>query len=372
MINIYVANKENWGGTFQYTELVINALNNRRKNTIIYHTEKIWKNKKNNRTIEIKKNIFSTFFIYFIILLNLSKLLNIKLLQKLTALPESFFEKNSTWIFPSQDIISCLCRGKKIASIHDLMHRLNSFPEISGFFRKKIRDFKFKKIINSANIILVDSKVGKKHVMSLFNHKKDNVRILAFFPIIRKFKKSNNLIFKKKYLCYPAQFWPHKNHKNLILAISKIAKIDKTIKLYLVGHKIRLYKKLKSLSIKFECEKNVIFFGYVDSGFVSNLYLNARALVMPSFLGPTNIPPIEAFLHRCPVLLSDVYAAKEQCGDSALYFNPNSVESIYRKISKVWFDNKTYLKLKKKSTIKSKSYSIKNFSKKLISFIDEA
>ena len=90
---------------------------------------------------------------------------------------------------------------------------------------------------------------------------------------------------------------------------------------------------------------------------------------MPSFLGPTNIPPIEAFLHACPVLLSDVYAAREQCKNNALYFNPNSVKSIYLAINKIWFNDKIYKRYKNKSKLKSKVYSIKNFSKKLIQFI---
>tara|TARA_A100001015_G_C15033828_1_gene734784 strand:- start:1457 stop:2581 length:1125 start_codon:yes stop_codon:yes gene_type:complete len=374
MINIFVANKENWGGTFQYTELLINSLNYKKIKTTIYYTENIWKNKikDRNTAVKVKSTILNIFFIYLIVLFNLSKVLDNKLIKKLTGLPDSFFDRKTIWIFPSQDFVSSICKGKKIVAIHDLMHRLSSFPEVSGFFRKIFRDFRFKKIIKIADLILVDSEVGKKHVINLFNHKKKNIRVLAFFPPIKIFKKTSNRKLKKKYLFYPAQFWPHKNHKNLILAVNKIAKIDSSIKLYLVGHKIRLYKELKKLSIDLNCEKNITFLGYVDSSYLSNLYLNARALVMPSFLGPTNIPPIEAFLHGCPVLLSDVFAAREQCGNYASYFDPNSVQSIFNSIYKVWFDDKSYFILKKKSLKKSKSYSVKKFSNKFLNFIFEA
>ena len=368
MINIYIANKENWGGTFQYTELLIKALKKERKKTSIYFTESTWRKKYKNSHY-IRLNLISVFFINLIVFFNFHKMIGSNIIQKVTRLPNTFFHKESTWIFPSNDLISCICKGKKIIPIHDLMHRLSSFPEVGGFLRKRIRDYKFKKLIKNANVILVDSKVGKKHVQELFSHKKDNIRILEFFPQINVSKKKNIKLSKQKYLFYPAQFWPHKNHKNLILAISKLAKKDKSIKLFLVGHKIRLYNSLKLLCIQNNCEKNIIFYGYVNSLFLSNLYSNARALVMPSFLGPTNIPPIEAFLHACPVLLSDVYAAREQCKNNALYFNPNSVKSIYLAINKIWFNDKIYKRKKNKSKLKSKVYSIKNFSKKLIQFI---
>jgi glycosyltransferase involved in cell wall biosynthesis len=43
---------------------------------------------------------------------------------------------------------------------------------------------------------------------------------------------------------------------------------------------------------------------------------------MPTLLGPSNIPPIEALLLGCPILCSDLDGHKEILGDSALYFNP--------------------------------------------------
>ena len=54
----------------------------------------------------------------------------------------------------------------------------------------------------------------------------------------------------------------------------------------------------------------------------ASLISNARALINPSFLGPTNIPQLEAFNYDCPVILSNVFASKEQCSNNVIYFNP--------------------------------------------------
>ena len=63
---------------------------------------------------------------------------------------------------------------------------------------------------------------------------------------------------------------------------------------------------------------------------------------MPTFYGPTNIPPIEAATLNCPVLVSDIYGMKDQMEDYAIYFNPLDFNSISVAIDKLL--TKSYLK----------------------------
>ena len=53
---------------------------------------------------------------------------------------------------------------------------------------------------------------------------------------------------------------------------------------------------------------------------------------MPTYCGPTNIPPLEAFKMSCPVLISKVYGMPEQLGEAAIYFDPSSPEDMANKI----------------------------------------
>ena len=61
---------------------------------------------------------------------------------------------------------------------------------------------------------------------------------------------------------------------------------------------------------------------------IASFYKHALALVMPSYLGPTNIPLIEAREFNCPVLCSDLDGHKEILGSEAIYFPPNNVIKI--------------------------------------------
>jgi glycosyltransferase involved in cell wall biosynthesis len=64
---------------------------------------------------------------------------------------------------------------------------------------------------------------------------------------------------------------------------------------------------------------------------LESFYKNALALVMPTYFGPTNIPPLEAFHWGCPVCYSDLPGLREQVGDAAFLMDledPGSLAGI--------------------------------------------
>src|SRR5262249_13423975 len=61
---------------------------------------------------------------------------------------------------------------------------------------------------------------------------------------------------------------------------------------------------------------------------VPPLYQGAAALVMPTYGGPTNLPPLEAVTLGCPVIYSDLPEFREQMGDAALYCDLNDVSNL--------------------------------------------
>ncbi len=366
-INIFINNHPEWGGTYQYTSLIIKAIESKFDKSSInfYYTNKSWSKKLNSKANFINLSFQSLILAHILIFFESKKLAKLFSKILLPSLPKSFFDKDQIWIFPSQDILSVICNGKTIVWINDLMHRYSGFKETSSFFRKIYRDYFFKKIARKSFRVLVDSKLGKNHVQEsygIFN----NIRVQYFSAFKIKLKKTRNSNVFGKYLIYPAQFWEHKNHTKLLLAIKIVKENFKDIKLILIGHKKKNFEKIKKICSKFNLNKNVIFLGFVSEQKKALLILNARALINPSVLGPTNIPQLEAFNYGCPVLLSNIFAAKEQCANSVIYFDPYSEKSIAKSIKKIWNDDKVFLMYKKKSNLISKRYSFEKYSKNLI------
>ena len=72
--------------------------------------------------------------------------------------------------------------------------------------------------------------------------------------------------------------------------------------------------------------------GYVPDRAVRALYENALCFVFPSFYEGFGIPPLEAMLCGCPVIVSDIPALRETCGNAALYCDPHDPQSLARHI----------------------------------------
>jgi glycosyltransferase involved in cell wall biosynthesis len=79
---------------------------------------------------------------------------------------------------------------------------------------------------------------------------------------------------------------------------------------------------------KLDLEAYVSFLGLVEQAELAILYSNAFCLVFPSFCGPENLPPMEAFALGCPVVASDIPGAREQMGEAAFFFNPIDAKAL--------------------------------------------
>ncbi|WP_299097505.1 glycosyltransferase family 1 protein [uncultured Winogradskyella sp.] len=226
-----------------------------------------------------------------------------------------------------------------ISTNWDLGHlTLPPFPEITEENELAVRTKWYDKTLLSAKYVFVESEAGKKELVELLSYPKEKIKVVPIFPgnlvnlkvsleqqkvILQKFN-----IEKNNFFMYPAQFWKHKNHERLISAFAKVSKDNIKLKLILNGSdKGELENVLKFIdSIGISDQVNYV--GFLSNEELFTLYKNASALVFPSLLGPTNMPPLEARAIGCPVLCSDFVGHKEQLGDGALYFNPENEDEI--------------------------------------------
>lgn len=284
--------------------------------------------------------------------------------------------KCDAWIFPSQDSLTWqVPKVISIGVIHDLMHRFEPhFPEVSSNFRHYIRENRFRNIAKYSSVVLVDSFVGKNQVVHSYGIDDKKVLLLPYIAPkyltgnadgeqSESFKKS--YILPKKYLFYPAQFWAHKNHLRLLDAF-KIASIScPDMQLVLSGSMRNEYKKIFNYAIKIGVINRVHFIGYVPDSNLREIYLGARALIYPTFFGPTNIPPLEAHILGCPAALSDIYAMKERSKDAAIYFDPNSVSGIADVMSKIWLDDDLCNRLSRRGIELSRKWGPDEFASQI-------
>ena len=69
-------------------------------------------------------------------------------------------------------------------------------------------------------------------------------------------------------------------------------------------------------------------------------YQNAKCFLFPSLYELSGLLPVEAMECGCPVVVSDLPALKERCGDAAIYCDPSNTDSIAAAVEEI-MDDKT-------------------------------
>jgi glycosyltransferase involved in cell wall biosynthesis len=281
------------------------------------------------------------------------------------------------WIFPAQESLSYQMPAPVIGTIHDLMHRYEAnFPEVSANGRHGIREHRFRNIASLCSVVLVDSEVGRQHVVESYGVPASKVYPLPYVAPSYLYDKQERIDLvahyhlPRKFLFYPAQFWPHKNHLRLLDAVHRVAERYPDISLVLSGGPHHAFDEVKRRVDHLDMHQRVQFLGYVPDADLGGLYKRARALVMPTFFGPTNIPPLEAMAMGCPVLVSEIYGVPEQCGDAALYFDPNSVTEMAQCIERVWCDDVLVEEMRRKGLDRSRSRGQPQFNRRMKDVIE--
>jgi glycosyltransferase involved in cell wall biosynthesis len=131
----------------------------------------------------------------------------------------------------------------------------------------------------------------------------------------------------ERYIFYPANFWPHKNHGNLLKAFKQVLASKPGLGLVLTGaseDKGRIQAEIDALGLR----NNVFLPGYVSRSLLVEIYHHALALVFVSLFEGFGIPILEAFHTGTPVLTSNAGSCEEIAGSGALTVDPLDPVSI--------------------------------------------
>jgi glycosyltransferase involved in cell wall biosynthesis len=231
---------------------------------------------------------------------------------------------------------SALQRLNYINTMWDLCHRENpEFPEVREYNVFAIRDYYHKVNYCSALVTLTDSDQLSDLAAHSYGIARNRFISMPFSPSSllgnqHSIKKEDVLIKYKLeagYFYYPAQFWPHKNHIRILQAL-KILREENGWRPTVVfsGKDYGNLNYLKRYISQSELDTQVRIVDFVPSEDVRGLYENASAIVMPTYFGPTNIPPLEAWSLNVPLIYSAHLV--QQVGNAALLVDPDSAREL--------------------------------------------
>jgi len=267
-----------------------------------------------------------------------------------------------------------------IVTVWDLQHRLQPwFPEYSKERNWNAREKQFRRMLQRASRIIIGNETGKREIVNFYQVNPDLVNLLPHptpaFAL--NAPAANDAILSKYnipagYLFYPAQFWAHKNHANLLHALHTLkTKHGTSPALVLVGSDKGNKSYIESLARELGIHEQVHILGFIPREDLIALYQNALALVYLTLFGPENLPPLEAFALGCPVIASRVAGAEEQFGDAALLVDGLNVEAVADAIQQVMNNPTLRQNLIRRGRERAAQWTADDFVRAVFAVLDE-
>ena len=215
------------------------------------------------------------------------------------------------------------------ATIWDVEHRRTPyFPEyLNGQW--EYREQNNESMIKKSAFVITGTNFTAQLIEKYYGIELSRVCISPF-PV-QNLKEIGLISGSKNSFLYPAQFWPHKNHLNLIRGFAQaLNNTDLDLKLILPGSNKGMLKIITGEVEKLGITKNVFFPGFVSDQELHRFYLECANVIYPSIFGPDNLPPLEGIAQGCNVYVANIPGAQDVYGHFVGYFDPLDTDSISR------------------------------------------
>lgn len=224
-------------------------------------------------------------------------------------------------------------------TIPDLQHE--SFPEFFSHDVLRWRRESYRHTVDKADLLLTLSEYSKRELVHVLQADPGKVAAIpidaseVFTSAASGDRARARYDLPATYFFYPANPWPHKNHKLLFEALAGLrGNGTAPPALVLTGaHRDgssgtdeleRHHQRLLDAQRRAGLTDRVRHLGYVRQEDLPDLYREAVALVHPSLFEGFGLPVLEALRVGCPVLSSSATSLPEVGGDAAIYFDPQS------------------------------------------------
>jgi glycosyltransferase involved in cell wall biosynthesis len=223
-----------------------------------------------------------------------------------------------------------------ISLVHDVQYRL--YPRFFSSAERAERDRDFMRAVRQADRITCTSQFVRHTIIETGAIAPD--RVVAIHPrLSRRLVKPEldgaDLLGRwqlepDRFLVYPANFWPHKNHQLLLTALGmhRATHPESRLKIVCTGELNHYYDAISASADRMSLSDWLVFPGFVSDDQLSSLYAASLGIVFPSLYEGFGLPVLEAMAFGKPVLCSRATSLPEVAGDAALFFDPRSPRDL--------------------------------------------
>lgn len=257
-------------------------------------------------------------------------------------------QDNDILYTPSVVLQSFDSRIPTVLSMHDIQHL--HYPQFFSRPRRLSRRITYGLSAKYANFFQASSEFIKTDLLTHFKSiSPEQISVIPEGVRVQDFAKSANsnslngrYVLPQKFLLYPAQLWPHKNHMLLLRALKRIeTKHDLRIPLILTGGKYTAASTVLGYVVD-QSMDYVSYLGKVPFDDLVALYQRAAFLVMPSLHESNSLPILEAAAAGAPIIASRIPPNEELSRVLDLnLFDPLNSQDLEEVLVRLWEDGST-------------------------------
>lgn len=342
-IAILFENQQIQGGAFNYSLNILNILRKKEFEnfSIILITDdienfKFFSNQGVNIRL-IKKSVITRVYDFFNTIKWLKKIFyKFNIFSQL----EKFLisENINLIIFPtgSKTPLS-LQKTNYVTTLLDICHlEYSLFPEINDISNFSDKELFIRNCIPRSVFTLTVSQELKDKAEELYPSLRNKLVVaplsLNHFKYDKEKITTNNL--NKNFIFYPAHYSAHKNHLSVIKSLKYLKEnYNKKINLICCGHDKGNLKYLESKTKELNLEKQITFNKFQTKEEIYNYYKKCKAVLFLSLFGPVNIPPIEAWYYKKPLICNQEFIG--QVKKAAILVDPLDYKNIAEGINQL-------------------------------------
>ena len=228
----------------------------------------------------------------------------------------------------------------------DLQHL--HLPEFFTTSQWEGRELTYRAFCQQSTLVVAPSRWVRQDLIDQYGLAPDRIAVVNVPPATAAYADptpqemqsiAQRLELPDRFIYYPAQAWPHKNHNRLLEALGQLRTQGLTVPLVCTGRLNQRHEELVRLADGLGLAQDVRFLGYLEPTDIQVLYRRATALVFPSLYEGWGLPIVEAFSSGLPVACSNVTSLPELVNDAALVFDPYDPEDIAAAIRRLWTDD---------------------------------
>jgi glycosyltransferase involved in cell wall biosynthesis len=240
-----------------------------------------------------------------------------------------------------------LTRLPSIYHPHDLQHI--HLPQFFDDAERRKREVTYRTYCKQATMVVAAATWVRDDLIKQFDLPEEKVRVVPLAPILTEYAEPTALDLDairakyelpERFILYPAQTWPHKNHMRLVEALAVLReRHNLVVPLVACGRMNEFFETIQRRALELGVREQLHFLDFIPGFDVQCLYRLCRGVVIPTLFEAASGPLNDAFLAGAPAACSNVTALPRQAGDAALVFDPNEPAAIARAIRQLWTDD---------------------------------